>query len=79
VSVNFEKSKIFIPKLKQVKCIFDRIFEGKIKTCTISKNKSEQYFISVLVELDRELPNKPKIEENTSIGIDLGLKDFAII
>jgi putative transposase len=79
VNVYFEKNKIFIPKLKLVKCKFDRTFEGKIKTCTVSKNKSNQYFISVLVELDESLPNKCIINENFTVGIDLGLKDFAIL
>lgn len=45
-----------------------------IKSVTISKNPSGKYFISILTE--QEINQLP--ETNKKIGIDLGLKDFAI-
>ena len=76
--VNFDKNKIKIQKLGWIKTKIDREFNGKIKTSTISINSSGQYFVSILVDDHKELPNKPVITENTSIGIDLGIKDFLI-
>lgn len=80
VRINFKQQTIILPKFKKpLKIRVDRIFEGKIKTCTISKTPTNKYFISILVKTNDILPKKPKIEENTAIGIDLGIKDFAIL
>ncbi|GGB61247.1 hypothetical protein GCM10011409_43110 [Lentibacillus populi] len=49
--------------------------EGRITRVTVRRNPSGGYYISILVETDvKELP-KTKV----CIGIDLGLKDFAIL
>ena len=80
VTVDFDNNKVNLPKFKQsIKCIFSRTFEGKIKTCTIKKTKTNKYFISILVEDGLREPTKPTITKENSIGIDLGIKDFAII
>jgi putative transposase len=50
--------------------------EGKIKTVTISKNCSSQYFASVLFEDGKEKPDLTT--DGKAIGIDLGLTHFAI-
>ena len=79
VKVNFETKKVCIPKIGWVKARIDRIFEGKIKTCTVKQVPSGKYFISVLFENNKELPNKLPIREETAVGIDLGLKTFATL
>ena len=78
--VNFEKHKIQILKFKEgINFRVDRTFEGKIKSCTIKQTPTNKYFISILVDTSDEIPAKPKIEEKMAIGIDLGIKDFAIL
>ena len=80
VTVDFDNNKISLPKFKSpIKCIFSRTFEGKIKTCTIKKTKTNKYFISVLVDDGLSEPTKSIITKETSVGIDLGIKDFAIL
>lgn len=66
---------IKLPKIGLVRVKKHRDFEGLIKSVTISKNPSGKYYISVLVEQDdiQELP-----KSNANIGIDLGIKEFAI-
>jgi len=78
VKVDFENNTIQIPMVKKVKAVLHRKFEGIIRTCTISKTPTNKYFISILVELNQNLPIKPKVLEDTTIGIDLGIKDFYI-
>lgn len=68
------KNKIKLPKLGIVKFKQHRTFDGKIKNVTISKTKTNKYYISILVE--QEIQELPKNE--FAIGIDLGLTDFAI-
>jgi putative transposase len=79
VKVNFEEYQVFIPKLKYIKFAKDRKFNGLIKTCTVSKTKTNKYYISILVEDGVELPKKKKINENNTLGIDLGIKDFIVL
>ena len=65
-----------LPKIGDVKAVFHRPIEGKIKTVTVSKNKAERYFASILFDDGK---NKPVINtEGKAIGIDLGLTHFAI-
>ena len=70
-----EKGKLRIPKFKEpIDLVLHRSFSGKIKSCTISKTPTNEYFVSILVETEHK-----KIEKTgKSIGIDLGLKDFVI-
>lgn len=79
-SVDFDNNTINIPKFKQsIKCEFSRKFNGIIKSSTISKTPTNKYYISILVEVNEELPNKKPISENQAIGIDLGIKTFAVL
>ncbi|GAB2319416.1 IS200/IS605 family element RNA-guided endonuclease TnpB [Alkalibacterium sp. s-m-22] len=73
-NIRMENGKIKLPKIGFVKLKQHRKFEGVIKSCTISMNKSGKYFVSILVKSEEE---KMEITER-KIGIDLGLSDFAI-
>ena len=75
-----ERHRINIPtlgwvKLKEKGYIPTTKDGWKIKSGTVSK-KAGRYYISVLVELPN---NKIINNSNEGIGIDLGLKDFAIV
>lgn len=75
IEVNFDNRKIKLPKLKWVKARGIRCFNGKIKSATISQTPSGKYYCSILVEQeDYKLLDKT----NCNVGIDLGIKDFAI-
>jgi putative transposase len=49
-----------------------------MKTAIISRSRTGKYFISILVDDGNELPEKQGISESSTIGIDVGIKDFAI-
>ena len=72
------KKQIFIPKLKFTDIDLHREFDGEIKTSTISKSITNKYYISILVETLQPKPEKQPIKLNTSVGLDLGIKDFVI-
>ena len=75
--INWNTKRLIIPKFKEgIKLKIDRKFEGKIKTVTISKTKTNKYYASILVEEPIEKQIKLNINFNNSIGIDLGIKDF---
>ena len=75
-TVYVENGYIKLPKLKSpVKIRQHRSFEGVIKSCTISKAPSGKYHISILVETEiQKLP-----ESDMRVGIDVGIKDFAVL
>ena len=72
----FVDNLIYLPKLGWVKISLHRPIDGEVKTVTISKNPSGQYFAAILTEQEGEYPD-PSSEGN-AIGIDLGITDFAI-
>jgi len=68
-------NRIKIPKLGFVRFAKSREVEGRIINATIRCNPSGKYFVSILVETEvQELP-----KTNSAVGIDVGLKDFAIL
>ncbi len=78
--VDFENNYINIPKCKtNIKCRLHRKFDGIIKTSTITKTSTGKYYISILVELNEKLPKKKPIGEKQAVGIDLGIKTFAVL
>lgn len=77
--VDFKTNKLFLPKFKKgIDIVLHRDFVGIIKTVTISKTPTGKYFASILVDNKNELPNKAKVKEKTTIGIDLGIKSFLV-
>ncbi|MDC0832988.1 RNA-guided endonuclease TnpB family protein, partial [Geitlerinema sp. CS-897] len=60
-----------------VKAKLHRPIDGKIKTVTVSMTPSGRYFASVLCELEGDVPSPSP--EGKVAGVDLGLKDFAIV
>ncbi len=70
---------LIIPKFKEgIKMSLHRPTNGTIKSATISVTPTGKYFVSILCDTKEEIPTKAPITESTTIGIDLGIKDFAI-
>ncbi|MBC3081267.1 IS200/IS605 family element transposase accessory protein TnpB [Staphylococcus capitis] len=66
---------IKLPKLKSVvKIKLHRKIKGDIRSATISKHASGKYYVALLCKEDIQ----PMSKTNQSIGIDLGISDFAI-
>ncbi|WP_144460788.1 IS200/IS605 family element RNA-guided endonuclease TnpB [Siminovitchia fortis] len=63
-----------LPKLGQVKFANSQDVSGRILRATIRKYPSGKYFVSLLCE--EKIAEFPKT--NSSIGIDLGILDFAV-
>ena len=74
-SIDLDNGRIKLPKMSAMKLIVDRKFMGTAKSVTVSMNRVDQFFVSILVEEDV----KVKTSVGCSIGIDLGLKDLATL
>ena len=78
-NVIVENNLLVIPKFKEgIKISLHIPTKGTIKSATISVTPTGKYFVSILCDTKEEIPTKALITESTTIGIDLGIKDFAI-
>ena len=69
-------NRVQIPKFKEgIRFIKHRELKGKICSATVSRTPTGKYYISILTEQE---PTKHLEKTGKSIGIDLGIKDFAI-
>lgn len=74
-SIVIESGHIKLPKVGWVRVKAHRQISGVIKSATISMTPSGKYHISILCETDIT----PLPKTNSSVGVDLGLSDFAIL
>ncbi|HSD57139.1 MAG TPA: RNA-guided endonuclease TnpB family protein, partial [Methanotrichaceae archaeon] len=70
-----EGSKLTLSKIGSIRIFNHREVEGKIKTCTIKKDKIGHWH-AVLVS---EVEDVPLIEPKTAIGVDVGLKSLVAL
>jgi putative transposase len=70
-----ESGKLKLSKIGKVKINLHRPIEGKIKTCTIRHSSTGKWFACLTVECEAQ--PLPKSQE--SIGVDVGLKEFAVL
>ena len=73
-NITIKGNLIKLPKLKWVRAKITQSIDGKILNATVSKTPTGKYFVSLCCKVDIE--QLSKVDSN--IGIDLGLKEFAI-
>ena len=73
-NITIKDNLIKLPKLKWVRARISQVVDGRILNATVSKTPTGKYFVSLCCKVDIE--QLPKVDSN--IGIDLGLKEFAI-
>lgn len=78
-NVIISDGKLIIPKFKEgIKVKLHRDLVGAVRQCTLSYTPTGKYFVSILCDSGKEKPSKPKVTEEKAIGVDLGIKDFAV-
>lgn len=78
-NVLLENGKLIIPKFKKgIDIVLHRPIKGEIRQATISRTPTGKYFVSILCETGENIKPKAKIKENTTIGIDLGIKTYLV-
>lgn len=69
------ENKIKLPKLGLVRFAKSREVKGHILSATIRRNPLGKYFVSISTEV--EISNMPKT--GSAVGVDVGIKDLAIL
>jgi putative transposase len=89
-NVKIKNTGLYFPKIGEVKANLHRLFDGELKTVTISKTKTGKYYASLLFDdglpeeelraVERRKVNS-EIESNSNgkvLGIDLGISSYCI-
>jgi putative transposase len=81
VAVDFVKRTINLEKVGKVKFLRNREFPSgsKIINATVTRDRCGDMWVSVLVEDGSSPVPKAKVSEEGAVGIDMGLKDLAIL
>lgn len=78
-NITIENDKLIIPKFREgINIVLHRPIKGTIRQATISKTPTGKYFVSVLCDTGEINKPKANIKESTTIGVDLGIKDFLV-
>ena len=83
IDIIYDENKpkfIKLPKLGNVKAIIHREIDKNIftiKSATIEYTTTNEYYISILVEYDYQIPNK-KLDKNKSLGLDYSSPKFYV-
>ena len=80
VHFDFEEWKVKVPKCGWVKLCKNKTFDLSMKygTLTVTKDRCGTYWCSIVVYDVEEKP-KTKVSDDTAVGVDLGIKDYAIL
>lgn len=82
VHFDFENWTVKLPKLGKVVLCENRTFDQstcKQGTCTVSKDHCGTYWCVITVDDLQPKPTKAKLVKDNAVGIDLGIKDYAIL
>ncbi|WP_018247431.1 IS200/IS605 family element RNA-guided endonuclease TnpB [Orenia marismortui] len=74
-NIEVKNNKIKLPKLGWIKFRKSKEVKGEILNVTVTRTNTDKYYISIAVK--EKIEELPKVDKQ--IGIDLGLKEFAIM
>ena len=71
-----DKKNTELSKIGRINFVNHREMEGKVKTLTIKKTKSQEWYITIAVERE----DKPFVSNNKpKVGMDLGINKYAVL
>lgn len=78
-TIDTERGAVKLPKISLIRVKLHRLIGGAPRSLTISRSSGGRYYLSVRVKNDTEIPPvAPPIPEQT-VGIDLGLLNYATL
>ena len=70
--IRIEGNRLTLPKIGRIKIKLSRQIKGRILNVTISRTKTNKYFVSLCCEYEEKI----KANSGGKIGIDVGIKEF---
>jgi putative transposase len=78
-SLRLERDTLIVPKLGPVRLVLHRPLEGTLKSATIKQDATGAWYVTLVVHFEvADTPLPPPALERT-VGLDLGLKDLAVL
>ena len=80
-SVDFENSTIHVPLVGRIRLYGTNrpdVEKARPLSAAISKDSAGDYWCTITVDLGEKVPKKVEVSEETAVGVDLGIKDYAI-
>ena len=76
-AVDYDNWTVNVAKIGTIRFFkgHNKQISGKIKSYTISRTSTDRYFISIMYETE----DRTKLNNGKSVGIHVGIKDFAIL
>jgi len=75
--VKLDEGRVFIPKVGWVRVRLSRQVDGKPQSATFKQDAYGHWFVSLVVRT--QLPPKVPHPPSKAVGIDLGIRDFAVL
>ena len=82
--LDFARKVVHIPKVGDIRAVFHRRIEGKLRSVTIRIEKSGGFNAVLLMDDGKNLPSLPEAYDEEAIakldvlGVDLGIKELAV-
>ena len=78
-NIILEDDRLIVPKFREgIKIVLHRPTKGTVKQATISRTSTGKYFASILCDTGDSILDKLPVKEQSSVGIDLGIKSFLV-
>lgn len=74
-NIKVQEKSVQLPKLGKVKCRISKVVKGRILSATVSRNPSGKYYVALCCT---DVDIAPLPSTGTSVGVDMGLKSFAV-
>lgn len=79
VRVDYDKQLIKLPKLGWVKIKTHRQFNGEITSCTVVVTRSNEYYVSLLIDtIEKHNVKKRNIDNMRVVGLDVSMSKFVV-
>lgn len=76
--IKVDGRKVYLPKIGWIRFYKSQKIDGEIKSATVKK-QANGWFISINTEQEIKIEWQKEINKDEVVGIDLGLKDFAVM
>jgi putative transposase len=72
---SIKQGKVYLAKIGNLETVWSRPLPSEPSSVTVIRDRAGRYFLSFVVEVQPEI----KSAKNESVGIDLGIKTFAVL
>ena len=79
IKIDFENNTLKLPKISPIKFRDLRTFTSPIRQVTVSKDKTNKYFASILVEESKEVNPIETFTLANTVGLDMGIAHFVTL